>query len=307
MLKIGTSKKGSAVDCPKCKKSLVVPPQSSPQAEQLYQMLKNRRLEETAAPPAEDAAQSEPNAPESALDELCTNFDEAYLNQWITELWSKSLEPFPPLPPDLPQTAPPDAVPEPILGEIALIALKKRYKLVVTLLYVSATLAFFIGIGFGIFIRGLYVPSAHPVHWAESGSGVNEVSGTLHYVNENGERRADVDAVIIALPMERPLGLLLSSEGLRPDDLVNNDTVQLIQELGGMYARADATGSFSLPYREGERYHVIRISAYRMPSGGAFSPSEQQVLRRYFHDSELFEGYTIRIEEFQGEGGRYRI
>ena len=74
-----------------------------------------------------------------------------------------------------------------------------------------------------------------------------------------------------------------------------------------MYARADATGSFSLPYREGERYHVIKISAYRLPVSGIVAPREQQVLRRYFHDAELFDGYTIRIEEFQGEGGRYRI
>ena len=98
----------------------------------------------------------------------------------------------------------------------------------------------------------------------------------------------DADAVIICLPKDRPPSTLLSCQGLRPEDTVNNDTVQIIHEMGGMYERADANGMFTLQYQEGVQYFVLLISAHQKRTGGEMKPSLMQELRRYFRDPELF-------------------
>ena len=313
MLKIGTSKVGSVVNCPRCHKPVVVPIRTVPQAEQLYQMLKSKQAAAaTVAPPAsnvalvndtasEDAV-SEPNAPESAWNDLGGNVDEAELNRWIDELWKKS--------PSAQQTAIQElsmsAVAPVATDEIALIALQKRYKYTLMLLYVSATVAFCVGLLFGIVIRGVLMQPVNPANVAVNGGGVNEIAGILLYTDENGMRQADVDAVIICLPTDRMPSPLFSSIGLRPGDPLNSDTVQLINELGGMYGRADGNGAFTLPYREGVRYLVIKISAHRTQPG-VMPSSTLQELRRYFRDPEQFGENSIRVDEFEGRGGRENL
>ena len=318
MLKIGTSKVGSVVNCPRCQKSAVVPLHTDMRAEQLYQMLKSKRAAEAAtAPPVNNAlsinntalvddAVSEPNAPESAWDDLGGNVDDAELNKWIEELWMKSS-----VGQSVPNTDKFTELSAPVSAsaadEIALFTLQKRYKYTLILLYVSATIAFCVGLLFGMAIRGFYVQTTHPIHTAENGMGTNVIAGTIFFTNENGERRADVDAVIICLPMDRMPSPLFPSEGLRPEDIVNNNTVQLIHELGGMYGRADANGAFTLPYREGVRYLVIKISAHRSQPGGVLPPSILQELRRYFRDPDLFGRNSVHTDEVVWSGGRYNL
>jgi hypothetical protein len=306
MLKIGTSKMGSVVDCPRCRKAVVVPPQSTPQAEQLYQMLKSQRSAGVATPPAEDHALSEPTAPESAWDELGGNVDDADLSRWIDELWANApveqqdASPFQPAitPVSLPVAE----------EEVALFALQKRYKLTVTLLYVSSAIAFFIGIIFGIALYAFILPSSSTSqHFVGNDAPINEIAGTLYYLNRNGERQADADAVIIVLPKDRTPSPLFSCQGLRPGDAVNHDTLQLIHEMGGIYERTDAYGSFSLQYREGVRYYVILISAHQARTDGVLKPSLLQTLRRYFHNPDQFAGYCLSIDEYEWSGGKYSL
>jgi hypothetical protein len=314
MLKIGTSKVGSVVNCPRCHKSVVVPPFSTPQAEQLYHILKEKTQAAEHAkehgkehvvkhsiattvppqPPVEDHTAAEPEhlISEPALEELGSSIDEADLNRWIDELWTdapkqqQEQELFPMPPP----------VAAPVAEEIALLALHKRYKLAVTLLYVLTSVAFLVGIVFGIALHGYYTqPTRH--HRGAAVVSENEVTGTLYYFNENGERRADVDAVVICLPMDRPGAQLLSCEGLRPDDAVNHDTVRLIHERGGMYERADANGAFTLHYQPGVRYLAILISSHQK-SGGGMKPTISQTLRTYFRNPELFGAYSVKIDEY---------
>ena len=298
MLKIGTSKMGSVVECPRCHKSIVVPPQSAPQAEELYRRLKTKRAEETAVIPphtGEIHAVSEPTVPESAWDELGGNVDDADLNQWIDELWTNApenrSEPI--------SISPPNFEPasiKPVADMLTVLALQKRHRLTKTLLYVSATIAFFIGIIFGFFLHGnSFQPMSFDQRAEESG---HKISGTLYYLNENGERRADVDAAIICFPDDCFPSPLFSCQGLRPDDKENSDTIQLIHELGGMYERADTNGSFTLSYREGVRYLIIFISAHQMRTDGIVKPSVLQDLRRYFRDPELFGNYCINVDEY---------
>ena len=297
MLKIGTSKMGSVVECPRCHKSIVVPPQSAPQAEELYRRLKNKRSEETSAPPLpeEESAASEPTAPESALDELGSNVDDTDLNQWIDELWTTApVHRQEPAYVPLPNT---DSM-EPAAETLTVLALQKRQRLTVTLLFVSATVAFFLGIVFGFAVYRLVVPPSSHRHLTENVTKADEFIGTLYFLNKNGERQADADAVVICLPRDRLPSPLFSCQGLRPEDAVNNDTVQLIQELGGMYARADANGSFTLQYREGVRYLVIYISAHQVQTDGVVKSSVLKDLRQYFRDPELFGENCLFVEEY---------
>jgi len=294
---------GSVVDCPRCHQSVVVPPQSSPQAEQLYQMLKNKRPEPSVMPPAEDPAMSEPVVPESAWDELGGNVDDADLNRWIDELWKTTSG-------DMQEPSSvllPLAIANPISNEeVALIALQKKYRLTQTLLYVSSAVTLIIGIVLGIAVHACFVQPtlSHPALAGERVE-INEVTGTLYYRNDNGERQEDADAVIICLPKDHAPSPLFSCEGLRPNVAVNHDTKQLIHEMGGMYERTDARGSFTLQYQPGVRYVVIMISSHQMRTGGGLEHSVQQTLCRYFRDSERLGENCLSIEEYEWSGGRH--
>ena len=308
MLKIGTSKMGSVVDCPRCNKLVIVPSQSVPQAEQLYQMLKKKRAEEKVAPPVPKNIVAEPTLPESAWDELGGNVNEAELNRWIDDLW-KTTNPADRQEASSIILSPTSLMSAQVYDEkLALLALQKRLKLTVTWLYVAPAIAFFVGIVFCVLIYALSVssPRLHQQHLAGNGHEVNEVAGTIFYRNENGDRWADVDAVIICLPMDRPLVQLLAYQGLGPGDVVNNDTVQLIHEMGGMYARADVNGSFTLRYREGMRYFVVLISAHQRRSD-EIKPSVLQELRRYFRDPDQFGDNCLLTDEYEWSGGRHSL
>ena len=318
---------GSVVDCPRCQKSVIVPLQSAPQAEQLYQMLKNKRSQEMAAPPPVegqpqsdqtlsdqpqsdqpqlDLSQSEPTEPESAWDELGGNVDNADLNRWIDELWTT-------VPASPQEMSPADSIPIPMPNpitsdEVALIALQKRYRLTVTLLYVSSAIAFFVGAVFGISFATFFAQPTRPYQYVSGGAeDIPTVTGTLYFLNRNGERQPDVDAVIICLPKDRLPNPLFSCEGLLPEDVTNNDTVQLIRELGGMYERADSNGSFTLHYQAGVRYFVILISANQAQPNGIIKPSVLQELRRYFHNPGLFAENCLSADEYEWSGGQHSL
>jgi hypothetical protein len=303
MLKIGTSKMGSVVDCPRCHKSVVVPPQSIPQAEQLYQILKAKHAQ-AAVPPKVVPSIAEPNLPESAWDELGDNVDDTELNRWIDELWKTTPDSQSGLffPPALTEETAAAAA-----NTMALIALQKKHKYTLTLLLVLTPVAFLVGIIFGVVIRGFYVQPTYYTQRVGEGNGANEITGQLYFLDENGIRQPDVDAVIICLPKDRTPSLLVSCQGLRPEDEVNHGTVQLIDEMGGMYTRADVNGSFTLPYQAGRRYLVIKISANKFRAGGEVKPSDFQALRRYFRDPEQLGENYLTIEEFEESGGKHSL
>jgi len=296
MLKIGSSKVGSVVNCPRCQKPIVIPLQSAPQAEEAYRLLKSQQALAPSLP--HPAATSHPpshspsHPPHSPLvptwEALEEEIDDADMPLWMEESWM-------PPPTSFHSTSSPV-----LTEEVALRTLQKRHKLTVTLLAVSVIALFFVGIIVGMVIRGLSVPSNRfAQQHADAASLENEVTGTLYYLNENGEKRPDVDAVILCLPKDRQPSTLLSCQGLRPEDITNNDTVQMIHEMGGMYERTDANGSFAFSYREGVRYLVILVSAHQERTGGEIKPSHIQELRRYFRDPELFGESCLHIDEYE--------
>jgi hypothetical protein len=293
MLKIGTSKTGSIVDCPRCKKSVVVPLQSAPQAEQLHQLLKQKRSEKVT-PQTADSASSEP-----AWEDLNGNIDDAELDRWIDELWTS-------IPTSKDDSAPARDLAQSRSLETDLAALQHRYKLTVTLFNISLAVVFLAGVLSGVLLHLSLTRSANrasvPAVNQEAAS-KNEVSGTLYYLNENGDRQADADAVIICLPKDKPLPQPLSFRGLRPDEEQNNDSIQLIAEMGGMYARADANGSFTLPYQEGIRYYVVLISAH-VQGDEEVSPTILRDLRRFFRDPNLLNNHCLITDEWEWADGK---
>jgi hypothetical protein len=266
-------------------------------------MLKNKRSEEKAPPPPPVHIVQEPTVPESAWDDLGGNVEDADLNRMIDELWTTS----PPNPHDSFSTLSPAPwiTPSPMAeDEVALRALRKQYKYTLTWLYVSTAVALCVGILLGIVLHAVSFQPRSPL-FSTSGNAIsNEISGTVFFRNENGDRWHDVDAVIICLPMDRPMAQLLSPQGLRPDDVVNNETVQLIHEMGGMYAKADVNGSFTLHHREGVRYFVVLISANQKRSG-EMKPSVLLELRRYFRDPDQFGENCLLTDEYEWSSGMH--
>ena len=316
MLKIGTAKAGSVVDCPRCQKAVVVPPQSAPKAEQLYQMLKNKQFASTSAlsleksPPFEQNTVSEPAVPESLQDELGGSIDDSDLNRWDSDL-TQWVNDHVPSPAEKTQTYSHEQVqtlfPLPSVPDekVALLALQKRYRLTVTLLYVSSSIAFFFGIVFGFYLYAFVTPTHFVRHAAGNAAEPNEVTGTLYFLNKNGERQPDVDAVVICLPKDRQPSPLLSWQGLLPGDNGNNDTETNIHEMGGWYGKTDANGTFTFQHQEGIRYFVVMISSCQQSSGGGVKQSVRQDLSRYFRDSELPDKYCVSTDEYDWSRGKH--
>lgn len=281
------------MDCPRCQNFVVVPPQSAPQAEKLYRALKNKHSA-SGAPSAETRAASIPT-----WEALGEDIDDVNMPLWMEGAWM-------PPPEDMQEFYLASAANPVLSEELAVYALEKRHKFTVTLLSISLVIAFVVGIIFGVVIHTLFVQPTRPYQHREDGkTETNIVTGTLYYRNEHGERRADVDAVVVCLPKNWQPGSLLSCQGLRPEDVENNDTVQLIREKG-MYERTDANGSFTFQYQEGVRYFVILISANQKQSG-EMKPSVLNELRRYFRDPEQFGESCISIDEYEWSDGKHSL
>ena len=77
------------------------------------------------------------------------------------------------------------------------------------------------------------------------------------------------------------------------------DTVQRIREIGGMYERADASGSFTLQYQEGVRYVVIMISANQKRSDSNMSLGIRQELGQHFNNPTLFDENRFKVDEYE--------
>ena len=298
MLKIGTSKVGSVIDCPRCRKSTIVPPQSVPLAEELYRTLKNKHSK-NATPPTGNNVVPDNVASVPTWEEL-EEIDDTDMPLWMEESWILSSTTSQDLYPS-------SSVNHGLTEEAAIRALKKRYKLTVTLLNISLVISFSVGLVFGIFSQRFYAQQTSHRPAENAVNAVNEVTGVLYYLNENGERRADVEAVVICLPKARQPGTLLSCQGLRPEDNVNDGTVQMIHELGGMYAKADATGSFAFPYSKGVRYFVILISAHQRRTESRMKPAVLQELHRYFRDPERFGQNCLSTDEYEWSDGKHSL
>ena len=113
------------------------------------------------------------------------------------------------------------------------------------------------------------------------------VEGRLSYETGDGRVAADSGAVIVALPGERLPERTLSIDGLRPRDPAatqDSESVRAIDDLGGVYARADDSGAFRVVLPEEGRYRVLLISRRTTRDGETnIDELELSEIRKYFH------------------------
>ena len=132
------------------------------------------------------------------------------------------------------------------------------------------------------------------------------VRGKLSYRATALEIRPDANAVVIAFPVGQYPPKPLSAEGLRPRDPIvdTNRTIDAIRKLGGDYARADASGDFTLDVAGQGRYHLLMISAHAVRDPNTpIDEADLESLRRCFHVPDeligryqyIWESHTLQI------------
>ncbi len=137
------------------------------------------------------------------------------------------------------------------------------------------------------------------------------ISGGVMYTRANGETAPDIGAVVVALPVgtypQRPVdisGLLPGEEELSP----NHAGVLAIEEFGGAYARADATGEFQLKLPGEGKYRILMVSAHSgQPATERISLEDDAELTRYFSSGAALVGkqrYRLTTETIGEDPGR---
>ncbi|MDR0609073.1 MAG: hypothetical protein LBG58_03100 [Planctomycetaceae bacterium] len=148
--------------------------------------------------------------------------------------------------------------------------------------------------------------SAKPVLSSE-----NFVAGKLYYRGFDGERIPDADAVVLLLPLDRIPTFPISGVGLRPGDNHSSsteDSVQQIKEIGGVFQRTDADGTFLIQYENKGRYLMLMISAHSKHSDAEPDATTIRELKRFFRNpKELLGDYRFSREEYEFDQGKYLI
>ncbi len=119
------------------------------------------------------------------------------------------------------------------------------------------------------------------------------IEGKLVY--DPGTRRpaGDQNAVIIALPNGKLPEKKISYQGIGPRDdySESHQSVKLIRKLGGEYARADASGDFSMVVPDRGRYHLLIVSNHAArPEGTEIDEVDLVEMQRYFSAANLLIG-----------------
>jgi hypothetical protein len=326
MIQIGAPRAGQMVVCPQCGERLTVPSQSVAQAETLYQFLKQKRLAEKNAPkthspslqqaaklPLQTIVQEKKNEeideePNFSLEELNTED----VDRWIKEFWTTQSNENNII--TKPYTTEPVAQPIPASHENTAVTIRHHETWLLFRTWLFIVFLFGVVGGFGIcsffnsFRKDISGNNsvAKPVLSAE-----HIITGKLYYRGFDGERIPDADAVIMLLPLDRPPTFPISGNGLRPDDnqhLLTEDSVQQIKEIGGVFQRTDADGTFSIHYETTGRYLILMISSHAKRSDSAPDTTTIRDLKRFFRNpQELLGDYSFSQDEYELDQGIYVI
>ena len=276
MLGIATRKAGTEIECPKCGLSQMVP---APEAAAAALMLEQS-----------DSAQVTVDDPS----ELVVYEDEPTMigprrqpPAPATENATSARTPSPPadtLPAD---TSPADMLPQ--YGEplpSGMILFPRRTFFVQGILWVVfGVLAF----GAGYFIGRGDVAEEKLAQQEEAARERVLVEGRLMYDPGTGQLAPDEGAVVIVLPEDRVPETPLSVYAIRPQDPPPKEThksVRLIQNLGGVYTRAAADGTFSFVVPDQGEYYVLLISSHAARAKDApLDEADQIDIQRFFGDS----------------------
>jgi phage FluMu protein Com len=117
--------------------------------------------------------------------------------------------------------------------------------------------------------------------------------------DNGGEIVGDEGAVIIVLPDGVFPESTLSIQDIRPQDphpSSDNKSLKKIDELGGLYARADALGLFPLVFPDSGKYHILLISRNAArPQDTPIDEDDLGEIKRYFiRGDDLIGRYKYR-------------
>ncbi len=131
------------------------------------------------------------------------------------------------------------------------------------------------------------------------------MEGSLVWEPQRGRTAMDEGAVVIALPVDPP-DSRLSIRGLRPQDpepTADHPSVKMIEQFGGVYARADVSGSVPLVFPKEGKYHVLLISRHAARADDSpIDEADREGIEKYFHQASILIGrykYRWTLEEIQ--------
>lgn len=165
--------------------------------------------------------------------------------------------------------------------------------------------------GVALFLAGWFAGrSSNPnASWLESGFSIN---GGVMYTRATGETAPDHGAMVVFLPVD-----VLPRNRVDPASFVNGDValdpnhtgVLAVEEFGGAFVKADATGEFRVELPAAGEYHVLVVSAH-----SAQSASDQTVeqdaalLSRYFTSGlDLIGNQRYRLTKQNFSDGEERV
>jgi len=263
LLSIASRKAGTEIECPKCGLAQTVP--SEEIAGAALAMSESDRAEEVI---------------EETSDVVVSDDEPAAID---TSSQGSAVRPWPISPsataPALPPPAPEACMPAPP----GTILYRRRT------IYIQGVL--FLLLGAGAFAAGYFVGRGDAnrsllVARKEAANQPVLVEGKLYYDTGAGSVAADAGAVFIALPAAKVAEEAISTTDLRPRDPPPADTnrrVRMIEDLGGVYARADDSGAFTAVLPKQGKYRVLLIS--RQTRRGAqidIDELDQSEINRYF-------------------------
>ena len=133
------------------------------------------------------------------------------------------------------------------------------------------------------------------------------LDGKLYYDTGAGSIAPDAGAVFIALPAGKFPRATLSIQGLRPRDpppAPTGESVRTLEDFGGVYARADQAGAFSVVLPEAGKYRVLIISRQTArDKETGIDELDLSEMTKYFYRADDLVGrhnYRWTLEEITG-------
>lgn len=135
------------------------------------------------------------------------------------------------------------------------------------------------------------------------------VDGMVYYDTGAGTVAGDEGAVVIVLPHDKYPEATLPIKGIRPQDPApdaDNESIRLIDELGGIHTRADGSGAFTIVLPGEGKYHLLIISRHTTRAEGAAVDELEldEMTRYFFRADDLINRYKYRwtLEEIRVGG-----
>ncbi len=170
----------------------------------------------------------------------------------------------------------------------------------------------FVSLGLGVAI-GRVSTYLGPVRGSVLASGDEPgqvlVEGRLCYDLGDGRLAGDQDSVLLFVPSNQKPAELIPIRGLRPQDpapAASHRGLRRVEELGGGYARADATGGFHAVLPHGGKYYLLLISRHvNRPTDAFIDEVDREQIGKYFSRAEDLIGrskYRWTLETFRSGG-----